>query len=383
MKSLPTLSVIAAASLVACNDGLSVDADGLAVLWSASGGNGMTGVPLVTDQLVVTGGLQGFVRAFDRKDGTLAWETFVGGRMSAAGPPVTAAGLVVVPQGHLVALDLETGVIRWRFAGEEGLAGEGTPVLSGDTVFTANVNGWVYAVSARDGRALWKADLGDLAAFHPTLSAELVLLGTRGRTEFGLGAGYAIALRKADGVEAWRFELPDSAGFLASGGAVNSGLVADGRLFIGTTTAWLYAIHLADGTLDWEQTVPGVSNFLSSDYRVKPRVLGTTLITVRTDEVTEGRSLADGMLQWTLDQGVFRAPPSIQGPFAYFFNGEMAVVNAIGTRVWLGGGRGPTSGKDFIYGTVTNDGTIYTVALDHPLSGGGASLNAMVVPELR
>lgn len=116
----------------------------------------------------------------------------------ANGPPVAANGVAVVPQQDLVGIDIETGAVRWRFGGFDGAAGGMSPVVSGDTVFTATLNGWVYAVAAVSGDLVW-------SRYDPVLSEELVIVPTRGRRpDGGVGAGDIIALRKTDGTEHWR-----------------------------------------------------------------------------------------------------------------------------------------------------------------------------------
>lgn len=358
-----------------------VAADGLTVLWF-SRGPFLAGIPLVTDDLVVTGGQTGVVRAFDRKACALKWRADVGGNMLADGPPLEVGGVIVVPQQDFVALDAGTGALRWRFPGEMGLAGEGTPVASGDTIFAATRFGWVYAVSAGSGSALWKRHFDSLAIFHPTVAGDALILGTRGvRAGGSLGAGYVIALNKADGTERWRFPLPDSAGI--PGGAINSGLAVNGMVVIGSMTTRLYALDVASGALVWEQApeVPKVGP--SSDYQWAPRMFGETLIVTRSDRVTEARSPTDGSLRWTLDQGVNTSVPAISNGLAYFFNGELAVVDESGRRVWSGGGQGTPVRRAYLHGTVTDDGTIYSVAFNWVSGGGSNDLLAMRLPDLR
>jgi outer membrane protein assembly factor BamB len=348
--------------------------DGLTVVWSASAPFA-TGIPLVTEDLVVMGGYEA-VYGFDRRTCSLKWEADVGGDMLADGPPLEVDGVIVVPQRDLVALDPTTGALQWRFPGDDGLAGDGTPTASGDTVFAATVFGWVYAVSAGTGTLLWKTRFDSLAIFHPTVAGDALILGTRGRRPGGLGAGFVIALNRADGTERWRFPLPDSAGF--GGGAVNSGLAVDGMVIIGSMTTRLYALDVATGTLVWEQA-PDVPNIGTWQYRFAPRLLGKTLIALRANLAIEGRSPADGTLLWTLDQGVYSSVPAIGNGLAYFFNGELAVVDEAGQRIWSGGGFTPTTSTAYVHGTVTDDGTIY--AITYSLNG-ATGLRVLKLPDL-
>lgn len=353
----------------------SVAADGLTDLWSVRVPL-IDGVPLVTANVVVTMG--DTLRGFDPQTCALKWVSRVGGSLGRDGPPLEVAGLIVAGSGALVALEPETGAVVWRFPGDYGFAGEGTPAVSGDTVFAANSLGAVYAVAARTGNSIWKTKFDSLAIYHPTVAGDALILGTRKRLAPGSGfsGGFVIALNKRDGTERWRFPLPDSAGI--PGGTFNSGLAIDGKIIIGSATSRLYALDVASGSLVWEQA-PNVPSLASSGYEWAPRLLGGTLIVVRRDRVTEGRSPMDGSLLWTLNQGVQSSAPAISNGLAFFFDDSLLVVDESGQRVWSGGGVLTTS-RAFRHGSVADDGTIYAVTINLTPSGWFGGLHVLKLP---
>jgi outer membrane protein assembly factor BamB len=123
------------------------------------------GNPLVTEDLLVTGSDgqgAGYVYAFERKTGTPRWKTAVGGLETDL---FRFAGMAVggTTAGELVALDLGSGKIVWRFDTEthpHRRYHRGTPVLLDERVFFGGTDGRVYALRAASGEILWQRDLG-------------------------------------------------------------------------------------------------------------------------------------------------------------------------------------------------------------------------------
>ena len=61
--------------------------------------------------------------------------------------------------GRLVAVNLDTGKVAWSVKTPQPLIG-GVLATSGDVVFNGEANGWFKAYHAKDGRELWKYNLG-------------------------------------------------------------------------------------------------------------------------------------------------------------------------------------------------------------------------------
>ncbi len=369
--------------LTACGNNLEPNEEGYVVHWSVTD-EGASGIPLVTGDLIVAGTFDGYVKAFDRTSGNKRWETAVQGARQGNGPPLRVDNVVVVAHGHLVGLDLDTGEELWRFLGPDGRAAERNPTISGDTVYTASLGGWVSAVSARTGLSLWDVQVGEVQAWRPTVSDELVIVGTRGIPDVLPGPSQVVALRKTDGSEAWRFDLPDTEGVPWSAGATNGGVVFGDHLIVGTSNARIYSIRLADGIVEWEQTTVDDNDFADGLIEFKPRRLGETLVFVRGDGNVEGRSPRDGSLLWSVEQlAAPAAPPAIRGDLAYFFTGEILVLDESGTEMWSAGDVLGSPGPVFQWGTVLLDGTIYATGFTSPILESSSALWAITVPELR
>ena len=61
---------------------------------------------------------------------------------------------VGVGTGDLVALDLATGKLRWKYTAENPI-GESSPAVARDTVFVGDSGGVLHAVRTSDGSRLW------------------------------------------------------------------------------------------------------------------------------------------------------------------------------------------------------------------------------------
>jgi len=129
----------------------------------------LPGNSLVTDQLILIGtdkscapGSLGHLYAFDRRTGSVRWKYRTSGiptDIARIGSKVYAATL----SDQLVALNLADGGLRWTFGAETPNPDcelPSSPVIIGDRVFYAGLNGVLYSLDGESGKVLWKRDLG-------------------------------------------------------------------------------------------------------------------------------------------------------------------------------------------------------------------------------
>jgi hypothetical protein len=127
------------------------------------------GNPLITDQLILIGtdkscaaGSIGHVYAFDRATGAVRWKYRTAGTptdIARIGSTVYAASFA----DELIALSLADGELRWRFATgtpNPDCSLPPAPVVVGDRIFYAGLNGILYGLDGQTGKLLWKHDLG-------------------------------------------------------------------------------------------------------------------------------------------------------------------------------------------------------------------------------
>jgi outer membrane protein assembly factor BamB len=116
------------------------------------------------------------------------------------------------------------------------------PVVAGDRVYVASVDGKVHALDKDTGKPHWQRDLGHPLSAGPAVADGLLVVGSRD--------GDAVGLRASDGEELWRSGVTSE---ILARPAVSADLVvvrvADGRVF---------GLDAATGRRRWlyEQTVP-------------------------------------------------------------------------------------------------------------------------------
>jgi outer membrane protein assembly factor BamB len=181
------------------------------------------------------------------------WATTIGSNV-VLGSPVVASGTVVVSatdlgagdQGGIVALDLATGLERWRYNTPYQV--RNAPAVSGDTVVVALGNGEVHAVGLNDGVRRWVHDAADgLPTYEsslwaaPTIADGAVFVAVQGRMS---------AIDLATGTQRWANELTPVYPWLGTLAAVT---VADGLAIANYSrddgmTAW----SVTTGAKVWE-----------------------------------------------------------------------------------------------------------------------------------
>jgi len=80
-------------------------------------------------------------------------------------------------KGELVALDLETGSVKWKYSTKEPI-GESSPCVGNGAVFIGDLSGVLHAVNIHDGKGLWTYKTSDEIKSSPVLVDDRVLIGS-------------------------------------------------------------------------------------------------------------------------------------------------------------------------------------------------------------
>lgn len=218
--------------------------------------------PSVSDDgMVYAGGYNGHVYALEAETGKVQWE-FPSADGSQAtsdgrivGSPTIAGDLLLVPTdgGTLFFLDRQTGETLRTFDAVGQLWS--APRVEGNTVYLASLAHTLYAIDLSSAEQRWSVDLGYAIADSPTLQDGTVLAAILGDS--------LVALRAQDGQEMWR---APSEGWLWGSPAV-----VERQAIFGDVDGNIYALNLSDGQLLWQQT-PGEA-ITSSPVIVDGRVV--------------------------------------------------------------------------------------------------------------
>ncbi|MDF1678291.1 MAG: outer membrane protein assembly factor BamB [Legionellaceae bacterium] len=156
------------------------------VLWKARVSGDVLSTPLLVENRVVVKTVDGRLYAFDRETGAKVWVLDHGTSslvLKAASSPVRYGNLVLAgfSDGKLDAVELETGRVVWQrsIAYASGSSDveklvdiSATPIVKGDTAYLASYQGYLVAMSLRQGDFIWTKLLStykDLAIDSSTL----------------------------------------------------------------------------------------------------------------------------------------------------------------------------------------------------------------------
>lgn len=150
----------------------------------------------------------------------LAWSYDLGTSRVQEATPVVIDGVLYTSGnlGRAYALDAASGKELWTFTPDVDMqsnraaccdqANRGVAVAEGK-VLVAALDGWLYALDAKTGKVVWKADTvidhgrGYTSTGAPEVAGNLVLIGNAG-AEYDT-RGYVTAYDLATGKQAWRF----------------------------------------------------------------------------------------------------------------------------------------------------------------------------------
>ena len=120
------------------------------------------------------------------------------------------------------------------WASDTGGSGSGSPSIVGDTVFTHDYVGGVYAVDAKTGVTKWKYDTGErIFDSSPTVSENIVYIGTE---------EHLYAIDATNGYFKWKYE---------TGHNVGTAAVVDSNVYFGAGRN-LYCIDATTSEDKWK-----------------------------------------------------------------------------------------------------------------------------------
>ncbi len=203
--------------------------------------------PAVAGDAVYVGSCSGRFYAFDRRTGDVRWTYDTGGDGPPAnfhGDALVAGELIVVgsdvarrdgpANGHVYAFERATGVPRWKFAVDGGVASE--ILRHGDRVFGVTLGGELVCLELATGEPRWRVAARG-GASRPALRASALRVG--GRLVFSSTAGWVVAVDAGTGDAVWAQQLD---------GEVNTTLaLLDGDLVAGTLANMIYRLDVDSG----------------------------------------------------------------------------------------------------------------------------------------
>ena len=235
---------------------------------------GIYGTPSLAGDTIYLSGYGGNVAAVSTADGTARWSRRAGDRV-VGGTLATADTLYAgTDAGELIAFDRTNGAERWRRrAGNQIWA---TPVLAGDLIIVAGMDGYVTAYRP-DGAEAWRTKLAEAAiAGTPALVDGVLYLGSYDKRIHALDARSGEVRWRSAEADNWFWTEP---------------LVDGDTLFAGNLDGHVYALDRQTGERRWRTDV-------GAPVRARTAVADGVLVVPASDGRLWGLRPATGEQAW-------------------------------------------------------------------------------------
>lgn len=175
------------------------------------------------------------------------WSTSIGDGMGKQGlsmGPRFSSGVLFAAdhEGRLVAVDAESGRIRWELKTEQPFSGG--PGLDENQIYMGTINGRVIAYDRNDGTELWNAQVSSEVLIPPEAADGIVIVRCIDGRVFGLDV--------INGRRIWIYD--HSVPLLTLRGNADL-LVRGGIAFVGYDDGSVVSLKVDDGSLVWNQTI--------------------------------------------------------------------------------------------------------------------------------
>jgi outer membrane protein assembly factor BamB len=232
--------------------------------WQAKLGAAIYAPAAVRDGTAYVGTSGGIFNAIDVRDGSFIW-TFVAGRpMHGEALATDRHVFFVCDNGYLFKLERKNGKEIWRYdLGDERVDrplvhrilekqnigrydfdhAAPRPLLADGVIYIGSGNGGFHAVDAESGTRIWRFEAKEKIRTNAALFGSQVFFGTF--------AGFVYALDRQNGKEVWKKDTRAE--------VTSSPVVIGDRLIVGNRGGFLGALDLATGKTIWRTVLWGSS----------------------------------------------------------------------------------------------------------------------------
>lgn len=236
------------------------------VKWTFKAGGAIVASPAISDGVVYTASMDGHLYAIDQETGKEKWN--FKSRMPIASSPAVNNGTVyfVSSAGSLAAIDAANGKAKWVFATEferkfeaKNLHGypspaqtipdawdiwTSSPAVSNGKVYFGSGDGNIYAITADTGIEVWKVQTKDVVHASPAVYNNTVYIGS--------WDSYFYALNAETGDQKWTFHAGEDNTIHNQVGFQSSAAVVDGIVYVGCRDGHVYALDANTGQKKWD-----------------------------------------------------------------------------------------------------------------------------------
>jgi len=207
---------------------------------------------MVVDEVLYVGAGDGSVRAI-RESGEVLW-TARTGEAVVARPVVDGEHVLVASMdGHLRSLSRQTGVVEWEYYCGGAIRSE--PTLDGGRVFFSNERNEIHALDAVTGKYLWHKRRSHRTEFTITGTSSPAV--AQGKVLVGFSDGAFLALAPEDGTTGYNVKLGAIADRFTD--VDTHPVVRDGVVYVASFRGGMHALRVEDGKELWSQRVEGAT----------------------------------------------------------------------------------------------------------------------------
>ncbi len=230
------------------------------VLWSMELGAPARSAPTIADGKAYVVSSDNIIYAISIDDGSIAWSySGIGASAGVIGnaAPAVSGGLVIVPysSGEILAFDTESGEPRWidamtganRFTAVSGLTDvAAAPVVYEGVVYAVSVSGRMIAVGLRDGDRKWAQNVS--SSHTPVVDGNAIFVATLD--------GKVVGLDRNGGAVRWITDLSQSIQKKAKlPNSLAGPILAGGQLWVATADGRMITLDPSTGAVLNTQTI--------------------------------------------------------------------------------------------------------------------------------
>ena len=268
-----------------------------------AGGTSITGVPAITDRLVVFAQLDGVITCLNVSDGSLVWRYSQGHSDSfndGLSDGVFVGGGKVYASfndGTLRALDIDSGRVVWTYKAEQGL--RTAPLYNDGLVLVGEYNGLFSMIDAETGERVNGGGAGG-AVNTPVVH--------KGNVYYSAADGSVNAVQIRDVIPQWNSNVKEP--------IMTSPAVNDSMVVVQTASGKVIALDIKDGAKLWEYDSQG------GDSGVRPVITNGKVIVATGDNRILTLNAKSGRLTNEIgDASGLRGDPLYTGARMYFLVG--------------------------------------------------------------
>jgi outer membrane protein assembly factor BamB len=200
--------------------------------------------------LVMLGSLKGDVLALDKDTGEEQWRVTIDSEILAAPQNNGAVVVVQTNDGKLIGLDAENGAVIWTYSAQLpslSLRGTAVPQLLGPNVITGFANGKLIALSAVDGTLYWERRVASPQG-RSDIERVVDIDGSpvlSGNTIYTTSYNGTLSALNTRGDILWSQENSSH----------NSPIVIDERVFVTSAEGFVRAFSAQTGLILWENKI--------------------------------------------------------------------------------------------------------------------------------